>query len=238
MIPIDYSASFVMGNLDANRIRFQIESRVVIDNGASKREYYQCCACYREKCFAKKGSIFYSNGYEFIPVFGEDGGVIFRNGKRMVLSFNDMFGGYEVRVLHADVSDYKVIRPRRDLIGGVVKNTRSLYPLVAQTELMFRGTKVTIEYPVKTMNTTATDFQVDTGPVIFPDLRKNNAGDIRDRFFIAHIGFNTVERVSLAVADEKKAHGPVPKVSAMTVSVPMFLEAHNRLFVVNRRGLK
>ena len=233
MIPIDYSASFVMGNLDANRIRFQIESRVVIEDEKGVREYYQCYACYKEKCFAKKGSIFYDDGYEFIPVFGEDGGVIFRNGTKQCVARESLFGGYEIHA--ADVKDCKMLK---SLVAGVVGSTRAFYPLVAQTELNLRGTKITMEYPIKTMNTTNDIYQIDTGPVVFPDLRKKYAGDVRERFFLAHIGFNGDSNVSLLVADEIKKDKPIRGVNAMATSKAIHLDAINRIYVVSRRGLK
>ena len=76
---------------------------------------------------------------------------------------------------HTNLSFYKNIN---ELISDtdVIKATLDLHPLVATTEIDSPDgkSKVIIEYPIKTMNFVEERkrFQVDTGPVIFPDFDK------------------------------------------------------------------
>ena len=66
--------------------------------------------------------------------------------------------------------------------SDVIQATLDLKPLIATTEIESPGgkSKVIIEYPIKTMNFVEERkrFQVDTGPVIFPDFDINTKYEI------------------------------------------------------------
>lgn len=79
----------------------------------------------------------------------------------------------------------------------VIAATQANLPLVGRTEIWdeARQLRATLEYPIRTMNiqTERQRFQVDTGPLIVPDLA---AGEEHwmDLFSIAHIIYNTFDR--------------------------------------------
>ena len=61
---------------------------------------------------------------------------------------------------------------RLDTDQDVVDATTRNVPIVAKTSFEVNGIKAVLEYPIRTMNyhDERTRFQVDTGPLIFPDL--------------------------------------------------------------------
>ncbi len=79
---------------------------------------------------------------------------------------------------------------------AVVDATMQNLPIVAKTELVNAGTglRATLEYPIRTMNfhPERGRFQVDTGPLIFPDLAMDAALPI-DRCKLAHTVYNTFD---------------------------------------------
>ncbi|MGN6361751.1 MAG: hypothetical protein ACTHNK_15310 [Thermomicrobiales bacterium] len=81
--------------------------------------------------------------------------------------------------------------------AAVVAATQANLPLVAHTEIWDdpRHLRATLEYPIKTMNIQAERqcFQVDTGPLIVPDLAAPEEHWI-DLFSLAHIIYNTFDR--------------------------------------------
>lgn len=81
--------------------------------------------------------------------------------------------------------------------ASVVAATQANLPLGARTEIWddARGLRATLEYPIKTMNIQAERrrFQVDTGPLIVPDLAAQEEHWM-DRFSLAHIIYNTFDR--------------------------------------------
>lgn len=175
--PIDYGRSFLQGKWADNRVRFWIESRTrVIDSqSAAPIDYYQCASCKSENTFAPK-DLFQKDNYDFLPIFGPEDGVIFRrkawlNGNyKQVRKSAEMWEGQV----------YKLVRPRTARLlrsnREIREATHSGAPIVAQTEISDSrtGLRALIEYPVKTMNIhDGRDlYQVDTGPVAFPDLSR------------------------------------------------------------------
>ncbi|MFN8511063.1 MAG: hypothetical protein U0232_12425 [Thermomicrobiales bacterium] len=81
--------------------------------------------------------------------------------------------------------------------ASVVAATQANLPLAARTEIWdeARGLKATLEYPIKTMNIQVERqrFQVDTGPLIVPDLAGQEEHWL-DLFSLAHIIYNTFDR--------------------------------------------
>ena len=87
-------------------------------------------------------------------------------------------------------------------------------PLVSQTELMNEDAslRAVIECPVKTMNISLEKkmYQVDTGPIAFPDL-KQNSDRLIDRLSLAFVAFNqshfadfVIEQPTPMIEDEKE----------------------------------
>lgn len=76
----------------------------------------------------------------------------------------------------------------REVVDATIANV----PIVAKTSFESNGLKAILEYPVRTMNyhEERVRFQVDTGPIIFPDL-DSDAERLIDRCYLAHTVYNT-----------------------------------------------
>ncbi|MDP6701741.1 MAG: hypothetical protein QGH25_18970 [Candidatus Latescibacteria bacterium] len=230
MIPLDYGRSFLIGKAPSNEVRFWVESRTRIVDEASgaSEDYYQVGSCKSENTFGERNLLIEDN-YDFLPIFGPEWGVVFRR-KAYV------FDGYrETRPAAEwwDGQDYHLVEGRA--VEALASNaaireaTYANAPLVTQTEIAQNGLRAIIECPVKTMNTRRGDdrYQVDTGPVAFPDLAGSYDRHI-DRLTLAFVVFNAshfadfVLEVPTQVGDEMVHH----------YSEILSLEAENRVYAV------
>ncbi|CAN5487716.1 hypothetical protein BH09CHL1_BH09CHL1_32260 [soil metagenome] len=79
---------------------------------------------------------------------------------------------------------------------AIVDATLALKPIVATTEIVNaeRGLRAVLEYPIRTMNIhpERVRFQVDTGPIVFPDFSLQTEHLI-DHCKLAHTVFNTFD---------------------------------------------
>ena len=115
--------------------------------------------------------------------------------------------------------------------AAIRQATYDFAPIVTQTAIRNDETRLRaiIECPVKTMNTRREDgmYQVDTGPVAFPDLTQRRARHI-DGIALAFVVFNAphfadfVREVPTAVGSEQVYH----------YSEILSLEAANRVYAV------
>jgi len=115
--------------------------------------------------------------------------------------------------------------------AAVCAATYDCVPLVAQTEIWNDETRLraVIEYPVKSMNTNRQQsaYQVDTGPVAFPDLSVRH-DRYADGICLGFIAFNAshvadfILEVPTRVGDEEVHH----------FSQVFALPTKNRLFSV------
>jgi hypothetical protein len=203
--PIDYGRSFLIGKIPANEVRFWVESRTrIIDERAGMwQDFYQCGSCKAESTFAEK-DLFRPDNYDFLPVFGPEEGVIFRRkawlnpNYRSVTKAADLWGGQVYKIRQAE-------RARLLTTNAAVREaTLAALPIVAQTEIANTetGLRAIMEYPVKTMNThrEKDQYQVDTGPVAFPDL-----GQRHDTFAhslsLAYVAFNVPHFADFVIED-------------------------------------
>lgn len=191
---LDYGRSFVNTKANWNSPRFWVESRCrVIDKQAGKTvEYLQCGLCKAERTFAYR-ALFAEDNYDFLPVFSAQQGIIFRRHVRVGQPYRDVrpidkwWGGTEPRL--------------RTFRGRVLTSPEEIFAamqqgklIVGQTELRDEktGRVAIIEYPIKTINfeRDKKDWQVDTGPVILPDLSASPE-QWAHTFKLAHIAFRT-----------------------------------------------
>ena len=202
MRPLDYGRSFVLGTGADNEVRVWVESRTRITdekNGASE-EYIQTGSCKSEEVFVTEG-LFKEPNYDFMAVFGPDDSIIFRRlaethaHYRSCVPSKEFFGGQKYHLIEGG-----------DAVGledgaAICAATYDCLPLVAQTEIWNddTGLRAVIEYPVKSMNThrERSAYQVDTGPVAFPDLsvRHDRYADGISLGFIAFNAFNFADFV-------------------------------------------
>ena len=232
MKPLDYGRSFILGNGPENEVRFWVESRTrIIDETSGQREdYVQVGSCKSEHTFAQE-NLLHEDNYDFLPVFGPEWSVVYRRHA-------DLRDRYrEIRRSQAwwNGQQYRLIVGRgvEELTSeaAVREATYAAVPIVAQTQVRNEetGLQAIMEYPVKTMNTNrASDlYQVDTGPVAFPDLSQRRARHV-DTLALAFVVFNAphfadfVLEVPTRVGDEQVYH----------YSKRVSLAAVNRLYAV------
>ena len=191
---LDYGRSFLNSKANWNSPRFWVESRCRITDSQTNRtvEYLQCGLCKAENTFGHR-DLFLRDNYDFLPIFSQQEGIIFRRRVRAGQQYRDVrpldkwFGGTEQKL--------------RTSPGRILNTPEAIFqamqaglPLVGQTELRDErsGRVAIIEYPVKTINfeRDQQDWQVDTGPLILPRL--NVAPDQwSETIQLAHIAFRS-----------------------------------------------
>jgi hypothetical protein len=250
MNPLDYGRSFVIGTAAGNEVRFWVESRtrIVNERTGESEEYIQCASCKSENTF-DESDLFFDDNYDFLPVFGTEFGIYFRRrawlneNYKSVLRTAKMWDGPRYHLMEGTTC--------RALDGPqeVLVATRDMLPIVAQTDIRNAATQLraTIEYPVKTMNTCrrieqhrpdedreGAIYQVDTGPIVFPDLWGKQER-IVDGLVLAFVAFNTPHFADFVIEAPTSARPPEEAVASDLqvhhYSEKMTLEAENRLYV-------
>ena len=237
---LDYGLSFICNKGPANAVRFWIESRTtVIDEPAgTSHVFYQCGSCKSENTCAEE-SLFPEDNYDFLPILGGREWLVFRRPCRISEAYRRVQpeltepGSWGEPILKLrygrGVSELESFEEIRDA-------TAEGRPIVAQTELRNEqiGLKAVIEYPVKTMNVSLDKsmYQVDTGPIAYPDLAKRSERPI-ECLSLAFVAFNApdfadfvIEQPTPIVQDEKEL------AQVYHYSKPFSLEARNRLLAL------
>jgi hypothetical protein len=215
MKPINYGLSFISGKKPENSVRFWIESRIRVIDEQTKivEDYYQCGSCKSEDTFAEK-NLFYKDNYDFIPVFGPKYGIIFRRKAYLNQNYKECLKSENI--FNGQI--YKTKEPeiivKLETNEFVRKATHDAIPIVAQTVIYseYTGQRVILEYPVKTMNINDNRnlYQVDTGPVLLPDLTKRYERFV-DSIRLAFVAFNAsdfadfvIEQPTSIIKDSKE----------------------------------
>ena len=239
MTPLDYGRSFLIGNGPENEVRFWVESRTrIIDEGSGNdEELIQTASCKSEHTFAERG-LFHQDNYDFLPIFGPEYGIIFRRkarvdtGYKRCLPSADMWNGQKHRLVEGErveeLTDNEAIR----------EATYRFAPLVSQTRISSEeaGLTAIIECPIKTMNTNRERdaYQVDTGPVAFPDLGGGYERHV-DRISLAFLAFNAPDFTDFVIETPTDVGTPTGVGEACQIyhySKLVSLPAENRLFSV------
>ncbi len=239
MRPLDYGLSFVCNKAPMNSVRFWVESRTrIIDDAAGTwADYYQCASCKSENTFAIKG-LFMEDNYDFLPILGEGLWLVFRRPAyvseryRSVKPVEEMWGDPELRLEAAPiVTELDTWEQIRDATAAAI-------PIVTQTELWNEETRLRaiIECPTKTMNISLEKqmYQVDTGPVAYPDLSKRYDPAI-DCLSLAFIAFNAPDFADFVIEQ------PTPvivngeeKTQVYHFSNPFSVTARNRVIALGK----
>ncbi len=191
---LDYGLSFVAGTASFNSVRFWVESRTTIvdDKAGTSTEFYQCASCKSENTFGEK-DLLYKDNYDFLPILSAGHWLIFRRtaqlnpNYRQIHKVEDVWGPMNMKL--RDAAGVNVL----DSWEKIRDATAAGLPIVSQTEIANPGSglRATIECPVKTMNISHDKrmYQVDTGPIAFPDLSKQFDPPI-DCLSLAFVVFN------------------------------------------------
>ena len=235
--PIEYGRSFVQGKAKWNRVRFEIESRTRIfdDRTGGHEDFYQCASCKGEQTFAPH-DLFSPDNFNFLVVFGDQNNIQFRRTAhlnpeyRQVIKTKKMWEGHVVS-LRAPRSSR--LLPTTEAIRQA---THEGSCLVAQTEIAnpALGLRAIVEFPIKTMNVyDGKDlYQVDTGPVAYPDLSQRYTRLV-DSISLAFVAFNKPTDADFIIEGETPIMQFGREVARVhhygrTVSVPV----RNRVFAI------
>jgi len=191
---LDYGRSFICGTAPFNNVRFWVESRTTLfdDREGTATDYYQCASCKSENTFGEK-DLFLADNYDFLPILGGRYWLVFRRPARIseryrTISKVEELWGEPQLLLHeaTEVTPLETFEQIRDA-------TAAGRPLVTRTEIRNDETalRAVIECPTKTMNISLDKnmYQVDTGPIAFPDLSKRFDPQI-DCLSVAFVAFN------------------------------------------------
>ncbi|NLF72879.1 MAG: hypothetical protein GX575_27910 [Candidatus Anammoximicrobium sp.] len=200
---LDYARSFICGTASFNQVRFWVESRTTVydDQAGTATDYYQCASCKSENTFGEK-DLFLADNYDFLPILGGGHWLVFRRRARISLNYRTvcttekLWG--EPRLLLHDAEQVQIL----DSFEQIRDATAAGLPLVTQTEIRNEqtGLRAIIECPTKTMNVSLDKglYQVDTGPIAYPDLSKRFDPQI-DCLSVAFVAFNAPHFADLIV---------------------------------------
>ena len=237
---LDYSRSFLNGTRSFNSVRFWLESRTFIINETTDETqvFYQCASCKSENTFGEK-DLFYADNYDFMPIFGgldlEDLMIYRRHaritpGYRSVNKSKDVWGKPILNLRQA-------AKPRTlDTWEAIRDTTATATPIVSRTTIRNPETKLhaVIECPVKTMNISLDKkmYQVDTGPIAFPDLAKP-VDPLIECISLAFVAFNALHFADFVIEQ------PTPiiedgeeRCKIFHYSNPINLSAENQLLAI------
>lgn len=177
-----------------NSVRIGIDARcTIIDPSGLATDFYLIAPCRKEWMYRDTGLIMDPGG-EYRVIFSAD--------RQLDVAMQARLEGD--RPLPATTAGFEHLTfemselPAEFLESdtAVVAASRSQRPLVARTRIGndTTGYTATLEYPVKTMNyrPERERFQVDTGPLIFPDLEAPFEHPI-ECCRLAHTVFNTLD---------------------------------------------
>ena len=233
MTPLDYGRSFILGNGPQNEVRFWVESRtrIIDEETGQHKDYVQTGSCKSEDTFAAK-NLFYQDNYDFMPIFGPDGGIIFRrkahltSGYKSCLPAIEMWNGQKYRL--AEGQKITELKSNREICEA----TYRFVPIVSQTEIWNQATKLRsiIECPVKTLNTNRQRdlYQVDTGPIALPDLSRRYKRFV-DSIRLAFVAFNAPDFADFVIESPTSINETT---EVLHYSQLLTLTAENRLYAV------
>ena len=182
-----------------NTIRILIDSRChIVDTQSGESEwYYLITPCRTEWMY--RDDILWKNdpNLEFVGIYSNNH---YRHGhvqvKDKLRPQQDMDIVKDVKVGLSDFEPNLIFYAQgQELLNDaeVIQATLDLVPIIATTEFESEDKikKVIIEYPIKTMNYVKEKerFQVDTGPLLFPDFEINAVNDIQ-KLELAFVCYN------------------------------------------------
>ena len=224
---LDYGRSFVNTKAVWNSPRFWVESRCqIVDEAADQRvEYLQCGSCKSEDTFAA-WNLFHKDNYDFLPVFSARETLVFRHRvsdktlRREVRPTEKWWDGSEPRLKKVQA---RVLSTPQQIWEAM----ESGQPIVGQTRLVDEasGRTALLEYPIKTINWHREQqvWQVDTGPVLLPDLSQPRA-EWSNTVQLAYIAFNHADWADFVV----KQSTPVVQGDKEVAQVPHYSRIVNR----------
>ncbi len=234
----DYARSFVTFVTPGrgNNARLQVESVCTLADESSglSREYFFFASCKSERTFAER-NLFQEDNYDFCGIFSEEEYAIFRNRATHSDAFREQ-GLWRERF---EDLQWHIVRGEGVELGGraeIVQASLDNTPLVGRVEIAGGRPELraTLEFPIKTMN--ANDirnvYQVDTGPVAFPDFEADVERHI-ERLSPAYVAYNAPGFADFVVQQELPVVAQGQEVTRVThYSRPVSLAAETRVIAV------
>lgn len=180
-----------------NSARIQLDARCewVNERTGEKDEFFLITPC-RTEWMYRSDTLFQTPNREYCAVWsrtefmGVGGGATDAGEAKTVHTIQNTFT--EFRVALKTFPQTRVLENDEQIIQATLKDL----PLVGRTEIWdeARQRRAMIEYPIKTMNIhpERKRFQVDTGPLLFPDLI-SAAERAMECFSVAFVCYNTFD---------------------------------------------
>lgn len=215
---IDFARSFITFVTPdrSNTARIQVECACVLA-APEPQEYFLVASCKSEDVYVADG-LFRQPNYDFCAIFSSDRYAIVR------AYANSELGGYEIGEVAQRFDELKmhIARAQGQVCASekeIIEATLANKPLVGRTTLSGEssGLEATLEYPIKTMNVCSEKnvYQVDTGPVVFPELGQRDQDGI-ERLTLAFVAFNRIDRAEFVL------QVPTPVHAAYDVRTPHY----------------
>ena len=178
-----------------NNVRIQLDASCAITNIQSDQTvvYYLISPC-RTEWMYRDDTLFQKNSREFCQIISA---TTSRSVGFGITSDEDRdpIHGRSANNACFELNHFTTVNALQS-DDAIVHASQLNHQIIGRTEFRDRDNKFSalIEYPIKTLNynPTKTRFQVDTGPILFPDFTRE-ATDLIDHFYIAHIVYNTFD---------------------------------------------
>lgn len=240
MIGFDFGRSFATFTTTGreNNARIQIEAVCDLLGAEREERYVLVASCKAEDTYGP-GPLFRRPNYDFCAIFSAEEYLIVRVGLPLTGCWRDSgritdrFAGVRITLAEAPA------RLCADTCE-VVEATLADEPLVGRTELLGEdgAPLARLTYPIKTMNVNDERwvYQIDTGPVLLPDLDRSAAGAPAARA-IEHLNLAFIAWSNLVEGAEFIVQGPVP-IAHSDVCVGHYagvrhVGAHNEVLVLD-----
>lgn len=185
-----------------NNVRGPLEATAIITDKESRRvnNYVLTASCKSEQVWVKR-DIWHQPNADMCMVAGEKEMVIYKRWDKTdkgVMRYPESLGVQPERQLINPEEVFQtysldIVKKQGRLLENVDEILKTLFsgsPVVAQTEYEKNGYNVLLEYPVKIVNFSEREqfYQVDTGPVLLPDLegKYNSLIEGCRHAFVAH----------------------------------------------------
>jgi hypothetical protein len=235
---VDFTNSYLtfFGSNEGNIVRCQLDAACTLydDAAGTAQTFYLIVPCRAEDMYLDT-ALFKMPNYEFCGIWSDDEFLIIRtlwesDRERRQFGVNrESFA--DVRL---DVRRYEGAAPL-PAVEDIVATTLANVHMVARTELRdeAHGLHAVLEYPMKTINVMRRPprFQVDTGPIIVPNVETDAARAI-ERFDMAYAVYNTFDRAEFILRRPVPIGGTPEKASTTDYSVASHWPARNQLFRV------
>ncbi|MBI2506066.1 MAG: hypothetical protein HYW07_22860 [Candidatus Latescibacteria bacterium] len=190
---LDYNRSFLtfVTRGRGNNARLQVESECVVSAGGRACAYYFFASCKSEDTFAPR-NLFYKENYDFCGIFSEEEYALFRTrsihhvGWKEQGLWKDRFAAVHQHLIRVEGRE---LSTPEEVVRASLDNT----PMVGRVEIESGdgSAKARLEFPIKTMNANDIEmkYQVDTGPLAFPDFAVQAQRQI-ERISPAYVAYN------------------------------------------------